>query len=260
MLVSFVCPTYNRTKYLPVAIRCFLQQTHVEKELIIVDDGSETITLPADGRILHIKLEQRTTTGTKRNIGAEAANGEIIAHLDDDDWSHPHRVEDQLKRLIDSGKAVTGYNQTIRYEEASKTLYDNPAGPPYLASGTSQCYWKSWWKQHPFPDARLGEDSYFSREARLADQLAVPISVGKMMVVRKHSSNTADVFLGRSRRMDVSEVSEEFFWAVENPQPTLEYMRRPHICGAICREDIQLQISRPTVEYKTDFIREIKLV
>lgn len=258
MLVSFVCPTYNRAKYIPTMIRCFTQQTYPNVELIIIDDGSEILTLPADGRIQHIKLQNRTSTGTKRNLGAEAAKGEIIAHLDDDDWSHAHRLEDQIKRLMDSQKAVTGYNQTIRYEEATKTLYDNPAGPPYLASGTSQCYWKSWWRQRPFPDARLGEDSYFSREARLADMLAVA-PVGKMMVVRKHSTNTADVFLGRSRRMDVSEVSQEFFLAVENPQPTLEYMLVRHTCDRICREDIQLQMARPTIEYKTDYIREIKL-
>ena len=54
-LVSVVCPTYNRPQYLPTAIRCFFQQTYLNKEMIIVDDGDEAYcSIPVDERIRYI--------------------------------------------------------------------------------------------------------------------------------------------------------------------------------------------------------------
>ena len=93
--VSLVCPTYNRQKYLPIALRCFFQQQYQNVELIIVDDSDNGIPpwQTADDRVGYIYLPSRTPTGTKRNIGTEAATGDVIANWDDDDWSSPHRIE-----------------------------------------------------------------------------------------------------------------------------------------------------------------------
>src|SRR5258706_15860002 len=104
--VSFVCPTFNRPQYLSTAVRCFLQQEHQNKELIIVDDGTDRLDFSQyDAHIRHIHLGDRTPTGTKRNIGAEAAFGDVVANLDDDDWSHPFRTTDEVRRLLKTGKA-----------------------------------------------------------------------------------------------------------------------------------------------------------
>ena len=171
-LISLVMVTYNRATYVPMAVRCFYQQTYPHLELIIVDDGTEPLILPADNRIRYMHLGGRMPTGGKRNLGAEKAKGTIIANWDDDDWSHPHRIEDEVQRLKASGKGVTGYCQTMNYDVASKNFRLNMGGPPYPVSGTSQMYWKEWWKQHPYPNATCGEDSVFSRQARLANQFS----------------------------------------------------------------------------------------
>lgn len=239
-LISLVMPTYNRAKYVPMAIRCFYQQAYSNLELVIVDDGIETLSIPADGRIQYIHLDTRTTTGTKRNLGAAEARGEIIASLDDDDWSHPHRIEDEFQRLMSSGKAVTGYNQTIAYDgEASKRFMLNMGGPPYPASGTSQMYWKSWWEQHPYPDMACGEDSEFSFTAIREGQLAIG-KVGKMMIARRHANNTCQYrFPGpceRHKELQPSEISSYFFEALHKPSPTLEYMQVSHASGLCCQE------------------------
>src|SRR5260370_6871641 len=125
-LVSLVCPTYNRVRYMPIVLRCFSQQTYPSLELIIVDDGTELLTLPADGRIHHITLADRTPTGTKRNIGANHAKGDIVANLDDDDWSSPHRIEDEVLRLMKTAKPLTAYNASILYNNTTKNLYKLP--------------------------------------------------------------------------------------------------------------------------------------
>jgi len=215
LLVSMVMPTYNRARFVPIAIRCFLQQTYPNKELIIVDDGAEALSIPDDSRIRYIQRDIRMTTGMKRNLGAEAAKGDIIASLDDDDFSASYRLEDQVQRLLKAGKAVTGYNSTVVYDEATGLFYKNMGGPPYFASGTSQCYMKAWWDLHPFPDCSYGEDSVFSRTARLANELAIA-DVGKTMVARKHAGNTDHVYVQRFRKLSSNDISLEFFATMNN--------------------------------------------
>ena len=65
--------------------------------------------LPDDASIRLVHIEQGRTIGEKRNFGAGRARGAVIAHWDDDDYSAPDRLEDQVGRLLQSGKAVTGY-------------------------------------------------------------------------------------------------------------------------------------------------------
>lgn len=257
MRVSLVMPTYNRARFVPIAIRCFFQQTYADKELIIVDDGTEPLALPDDPRIRYIKLAHREPTGTKRNYGADAAKGRIIANLDDDDWSSAHRIEDQVRRLTTTGKAVTGYNATVLWDESTGRFWRNPGGPPYFSSGTSQCYTKEWWKQHPFPPASYGEDSVFSRTARLADQLAIA-DPGQMMVVRKHAGNTDPVQLKHMQPIPPPDNAGQFYRAVEVPTFSAAYLLEAHDCHTACSEDARRQFEKFVVEYKTNSIPEIK--
>jgi len=193
-------------------------------------------------------------TGAKRNLGAELARGEIIANLDDDDWSSPFRLQDQVQRLLKSGKAVTGYNTSIIYDEATGLFYRNAGGPPYFASGSSQCYDKTWWREHPYPDVSFGEDSVFSRRARLADQLAIA-DPGRMLVVRRHTSNTSDLNLPRYPKVHRDTICPEFFKAIRHPASTLEYMQEAHIAS---HQDAQMQFKKPIVEYKVDRLPEVE--
>ncbi len=242
LLISVVCPTRNRAKYLPTAIRCFLQQTYAHKEMFILDDGEEALEIPNDPRIHYIQFSDRITTGAKRNYGARIANGDIVCNFDDDDFSHAHRLETQLQRLLRTGKAVTGYCATVRFDEASRVLYTGSNCPPYFVSGTSQMYMKAWWDLHPFPSVYHGEDSVFSRTARLADELAAA-DPGKMMVVRTHAGNTEVINPTRYRKLAPSDISAEFFKAHDAPVKDLAYMTEPHICTATCRNDLQQQVS-----------------
>lgn len=255
--VSLVMPTYNRLQYIPVAIRSFLQQTYLNIELIIVNDGEYLPRLPLDSRILCINTNSKMSTGTKRNLGAEAATGDIIANLDDDDWSLAHRIETQVLHLENSQKAVTGYNVTVCYDEKSKNFYRNQGGPPYFASGTSQMYWKSWWKEHPYPDATMGEDSVFSRTARLADQLAI-YPPGKMLVARKHQANTDVVPLKWLKRVDPSEIHTDFFRAIENPSFSDFYLTEKHICYGECRQELERDAWATVADYRVNYLPEIK--
>lgn len=252
--VSLVMPTFNRVRFARTAVHCYLQQMYPLTELIIVDDSDDGIPypqLPAYADINHIKLNKRTPTGTKRNIGAEAATGEIIANWDDDDYSNPHRIEDEVRRLLFTGKAVTGYNKTVVVDEETGELFRNEGGPPYFASGTSQCYWREWWQKYPFPDCTFGEDSVFSRTARLKDQLAIA-DPGKMLVARKHANNTEFVNTARLTKLGPEDAPIGLY---ESLKVTEWYPI--HHCSEECHAEAERQFAKPMIEYKVDDLPEV---
>ena len=101
-LVSTVIPTYNRPSLVARAVRTALSQTHPNMEVIVVVDGpddstSKALEAIADPRIQIITLPQRQGGSAARNAGVQAAKGEWIAFLDDDDEWLPSKIECQIE-------------------------------------------------------------------------------------------------------------------------------------------------------------------
>src|SRR5512142_2180234 len=95
-------PTYNRRLFAPRAIEYFLRQDYANKELIIVDDGTDAVgdLVPNDPQIRYIRLDEHRLLGEKRNLCVEAARGDLIMHWDDDDWCASHRISYQVGELL----------------------------------------------------------------------------------------------------------------------------------------------------------------
>jgi len=108
--VSIVTAAYNGEKYLEESINSMLNQTFDDFEFIIVDDGSTDNTLKTlqqftDSRIRIIHQSNQGQTGALM-VGIEQAQGELIARLDQDDYSHPKRLELQTKFMDANPKVV----------------------------------------------------------------------------------------------------------------------------------------------------------
>ena len=108
--VSIVTAAYNGEKYLEESINSMLNQTFDDFEFIIVDDGSTDNTLKTlqqftDSRIRIIHQSNQGQTGALM-VGIEQAQGELIARLDQDDYSHPKRLELQTKFMDAKTKVV----------------------------------------------------------------------------------------------------------------------------------------------------------
>jgi glycosyltransferase involved in cell wall biosynthesis len=100
-LVSAVIPTYNRPSLVVRAVKTALTQTHTNMEVVVVMDGpddstSKALGAIADPRIQIVTLPQHQGACGARNAGVQAANGEWIAFLDDDDEWMPSKIECQL--------------------------------------------------------------------------------------------------------------------------------------------------------------------
>ena len=198
MLVSCILPTRDRPEYTRQAVQSFLTQTYSEKELIIVDDADRPslMEVPTDSRI-HYFREPQQPLGTKRNRCCFLSHGEIICHFDSDDWSEPTRIADQVQRLRQSGKRVTGYYSMLFFDEGGEPEWGyHELAPSYEALGTSLCYEKSYWEQEPFRNIPwlnlpcVGEDNDFvaravQRNAWISDKGA------GMMVARVHVKQTS---------------------------------------------------------------------
>jgi glycosyltransferase involved in cell wall biosynthesis len=158
-------PTYNRRQFVPKAIEYFLRQDYPNKELVIVDDGNDSIAncVPNDECIRYIRLDHKLTIGAKRNLACEQAGGEIIAHWDDDDWHAVHRLRYQIQELLQGLADVCGINRLLFYEmeNARAWQYVYPAGQRFWLSGSTMVYTKTFWATHRFAELSVGEDSRF---------------------------------------------------------------------------------------------------
>ena len=92
MDISVIMPVYNGAEYIRKAVDSVLQQSGVEFELFIVDDGSTDATSAVcdelakqDARIKVIHKEN-AGPGIARNAAIDIATGKYVFFLDSDDW------------------------------------------------------------------------------------------------------------------------------------------------------------------------------
>lgn len=138
-MISVIMLTYNREAMVGRAIESILAQTCRDFEFIIVDNGStdrsgaiadEYAEKDSRLRVIH---RARGNIGSGRNAGLNAAKGDYITFIDDDDWAEP----DFLAFLLDlaesndadvaiCGAADKAFNEkrVMNAEEALFTLME----------------------------------------------------------------------------------------------------------------------------------------
>lgn len=109
--VSAVCLTYNRPRFLEMAVACFLSQTYPNKEMIIVDTSERPVPIKQPG-VIHITYTRRMPLPEAYKFGFRMANGQLLAIWDDDDWSGPRRMEASVQ-AIESGADAVGTSPLI---------------------------------------------------------------------------------------------------------------------------------------------------
>ncbi len=107
-MISVLMLTYNREKLVSRAIDSIIGQTYKDFEFIIVDNGSSDKSgeiaeeySKKDNRIRVIHRE-KGTIGAGRNTALDAAKGDYIAFIDDDDWAEPDFLEFLLNLITES--------------------------------------------------------------------------------------------------------------------------------------------------------------
>lgn len=100
--VSCVVPAHNAERYLDEALASILAQSHRPFEVIVVDDASTDTTVAiVDRHGPPVRRISRNCGGpaATRNAGLEAATGDFVAFLDQDDLWHEDKLALQLERF-----------------------------------------------------------------------------------------------------------------------------------------------------------------
>jgi len=130
-LVSVVIPTYNGSAFLREALASVVAQTQLPREVLIVDDGSTDGTAelaeslggdaPLPVRVLRLR---KNSGGPARplNVGIEAAVGDFIAVLDQDDLFAPRKLEQQAGLLACQPRTAFVFSCCGRYGRAGETV------------------------------------------------------------------------------------------------------------------------------------------
>lgn len=126
-----------------------------------VDAVNKIITSQDYPNIEHLFVWGEGTIGAKRNKACELAKGNIIVHIDSDDWYAPDWVSKQVEYL--KGHDICGLDRLYFFDEfhakAWKYVWNRIDGP--WVAGATMAYYRAYWEAGPFRDMQVGEDNYF---------------------------------------------------------------------------------------------------
>lgn len=198
--VSVVTPTYNRRRFLPLALACYLSQTYPKDrmEWIILDDGTDCVRdffeaeiAPKAPNARYIRLEEKALIGKKRNILNAEAKGDVIISWDDDDFYHPERVAHSITMLNSNPKIqLAGSSKIFMYYFDTGDVYMfGPINEKHATNGTFAIR-KAYAKTHVYDETvtHAEEKSFLENYAHPMTQLD-PM---KVMLVMAHCNNTYD--------------------------------------------------------------------
>ncbi|OSY88152.1 hypothetical protein WH52_09050 [Tenacibaculum holothuriorum] len=114
-MVSIIMPVYNVEKYIAKSVQSVLDQTFVDFELLVINDGTKDASIDVLKKFndQRIKVFHKKNGGLSdaRNYGMERAKGEYIYFMDSDDWVEPNILEVCLNKmtLYHSDFLIFGY-------------------------------------------------------------------------------------------------------------------------------------------------------
>jgi glycosyltransferase involved in cell wall biosynthesis len=120
--ISVIITTKNRLGYLKEALNSVINQTYKNKEIIVINDGSEDDTKKwldsLENKNNFNIIHNKTSKGANycRNLGIKKSTGDYIATMDDDDIWAMHKLEKQME--------IFNNNKNIDIVSCSYTLID----------------------------------------------------------------------------------------------------------------------------------------
>ncbi|MFA9459185.1 glycosyltransferase, partial [Halalkalibacter sp. AB-rgal2] len=173
--VTIIIPVYNAENCLRTTISSILNQTWRHIEVLIVDDHSQDDTIKIieefqqkDKRIQLLKNDTNSGPYVARNRALQVATGDFVTINDADDWSHPEKIEHQVKHLVSNPSVIANTTEQAR---ATDTLMFYRRGRPgeYLFANMSSLMFRREpvLKQIGYWDSvRFGADGEFKKRLK----------------------------------------------------------------------------------------------
>lgn len=103
MTISIITPCFNRASHISICINSLLDQSYMNWELILVDDGStdqtkDVVDTYKDDRIKYFYKENEERS-IARNYGLTKASGDYILFLDSDDYLPSNALQNIIESI-----------------------------------------------------------------------------------------------------------------------------------------------------------------
>jgi len=122
--ISIIIPAYNCAKFISKAIESALNQTYVNTEIIVINDGSndgnetEKTILAVSDRIIYVNKENGGVSSA-RNKGIEVSTGDYIMFIDSDDWVDENICEAMLDTALNHNCDIVLCDYMREFEDSS---------------------------------------------------------------------------------------------------------------------------------------------
>lgn len=107
--VSIIIACYNDAQFIEQCVHSALNQTYVNTEVIVIDDGSNSETKSVlkklEPKITKLLTQENQGQSIARNNGIRISNGDYILNLDSDDFFEPTFCEKAVKKFQEN-KAI----------------------------------------------------------------------------------------------------------------------------------------------------------
>ena len=175
--VSVLIAAFEAEAVLPTALRSLQEQTWANLEIIVIDDASPspgTVEVAhafaaLDPRIRVLRMTENAGAYVARNRGLDEATGEFVTLHDADDWSHPRKIETQVRFLQQNSSVIGCTSEQARCTDSLDFLTLRHTGG-FVVFNTSSFLWRrapvraelGYWDT-----VRFGADSEFIRRVQV---------------------------------------------------------------------------------------------
>ena len=131
-LVSILVPCHNAEPWLSATLESALAQTWLEREIILVDDGSTDgsaeIARSFASRGVRVFCQTNRGASAARNRALAEAKGDFIQYLDADDLLAPFKLQAQMEMLRHRAPGVVASGRWCRFEgdPSRRRVVDSP--------------------------------------------------------------------------------------------------------------------------------------
>lgn len=232
--ISVIVPVYNVERYLTRCINSILNQTFIDFELILVDDGSPdncpSICDEFKSKDKRVKTIHKQNGGisSARNTGIDLAEGEYLSFIDSDDWIEKDMLQ-VLYELAVSKKADVAecaFQRVEEEEQRQKLCNITPkiserSGEAaivalYSGAGASNAVWNKLYKRRVFDSLRFPEginyeDSYLMPQiVYTANKVVYTTYVGYYYFQRCGSITKSEFTVKNTNKIVVYEAVRDF--------------------------------------------------
>lgn len=127
-LVSVIMTGYRTEARIGAALTSLLCQTHCNLQIVVVDDASDDglgeavqVAAQGDARVRFYRLPRNVGPYVAKDLALrELTNGDFVTCHDSDDWSHPRKIELQLKPLLEDPERVFTWSHWLRLSDEGR--------------------------------------------------------------------------------------------------------------------------------------------